>query len=82
MSWGEARHYIEGLNRRHRQGWEQTRQLWFVLVKGLFGQNGEFPLPWDNQTPKAESAEDSEEALEELRRRAEELEKKLNENEK
>lgn len=82
MSWSEARHYIEGLNRRHRQGWEQTRQLWYVLVKGLFGENADFPLPWDEKQDTAVRAEDSEEALEALRKKADELEKMLNENEK
>lgn len=81
MSWSEARHYIEGLNRRHRQGWEQTRQLWYVLVKGLFGENADFPLPWDEKQASNAGLDDSEEALEALRERADEFEKMLN-NEK
>lgn len=74
----EARDYIEGLNRRHRQSWEQTRVLGRLIVKAMTGRDWDMDLPWDDEEEE-EIEETTEADLEELERKAKMMEKLINE---
>lgn len=78
MSVQEARDYIEGLNRRHRQSWEQTRVLGRLIVKAMTGSDWDMDLPWDDEEEE-EIEETTEADLEELERKAKMMEKLINE---
>jgi len=76
MSIGEAREYMEGVMMRERGGWEQTRVLSEILIKVMTGEDRHIPLPWDDETNMDD--ETTEEDLEELRKKAERMEKLMN----
>lgn len=50
MTIDEARSFLRGQDRRHRQGWEQTRLLGGLVHKVLTGQDWEPEFPWDDET--------------------------------
>lgn len=66
MTVAEARSYIEGQNRRHRQSWEQMRLLCCLIHKVQTGKELDIDLPWDNEG-EDEAPEEREAHLEELR---------------
>ena len=76
MSISEAREYMEGVQLRRREGWEQTRILCGVLVKVMTGEESNIKLPWDDET--VEDIEMDEAELEELRKKAEKMESIMN----
>ena len=76
MSIGEAREYMEGVMKRERGGWEQTRVLSEILIKVMTGEYRHIPLPWDDETGMDD--ETTEEDLEELRLKAERMERIMN----
>ena len=79
MSVGEAKDYIKGLNRRHRQTWEQTRMLCRFVYGAAGGKNFEMALPWDNEDEEREERKEATpEELAALRARAREMEKAMN----
>lgn len=73
MGFSEARRYLRGLNRRHRNGWEQTKIIGTVIA-GCLGNEFELDLPWQRE----KKAPVSQEELDAARQRARELEKILN----
>ena len=75
MGVSEAREYAEGVMMRNRSGWEQTRIISELMIKVMTGDEHHIPLPWDQD---AEADETTEEDLEELRIKAEKMEKILN----
>lgn len=75
MSLPEAEDYVAGMCRRHRQGWEQTRSLISAVCQILTGETPDMEFPWDDETPREEI---SDEELTELRARAKEMERRLN----
>ena len=75
MSPAEAQDYVEGVNRRHRQGWEQTRSLMSLVYQVLTGECLDMEFPWDEDNPRDEI---DEEELRELRQRAKEMERRMN----
>lgn len=78
MSVAEVKDYIKGLNRRHRQTWEQTRLLCRFVYGAAGGKNFEMPFSWDNENEEQEEKrEATEEELAALRARAREMEKKM-----
>ena len=77
MSPGEARDYVTGMNRRHRQGWEQTRALMGLVCKVLTGETMEMRLPWDDEEREPPTAVEAEE-IDRLRSMARDVEKRLN----
>lgn len=80
MSVGEAKDYIKGLNRRHRQTWEQTRMLCRFVYGAAGGKNFEMALPWDNEDEEREERKEvTPEELAALRARARMMEKAMNE---
>lgn len=79
MSVGEAKDYIKGLNRRHRQTWEQTRMLCRFVYGAAGGKNFEMALPWDNEDEEREERKEATpEELAALRARARMMEKAMN----
>lgn len=78
MSVAEVRDYIKGLNRRHRQAWEQTRLLCRFVHGAGGGKNFNLPFSWDDENgEQEEKREATPEELAALRARAREMEKKL-----
>lgn len=85
MTLAEADCYLEGIERRKRAGWEQTRALMGLVYSGFGGKGDiEMEFPWDdedeeqNEKTEAEKRQEAEE-LEQLRQEAAEMERKLNE---
>jgi hypothetical protein len=81
MGLREANDYIMGLNRRHRQQWEQTRLLCRLIHKIETGKELELDYPWDDADDEVDSAETEAqhtERLAALRQRAKEMEAELN----
>lgn len=76
MGIGEAREYMEGVMMRQRSGWEQTRVLSEILIKVMTGEDNHIPLPWDDETGADD--ETTEDELEELRKKAERMERMMN----
>lgn len=75
MGISEAREFAEGVMMRSRSGWEQTRMMSELLIKVMTGEDHHIPLPWDVD---AAAEETTEEDLEELRLKAEKMERILN----
>lgn len=75
MGIGEARDYIEGMNRRYRQDWERTRLEATVLHKVMTGKDLELEFPWEKED---EAKESTPEELEQLRKKARMMEKVMN----
>ena len=61
MTVAEAISYLRGQDRRHRQGWEQTRLLGGLVHKVLTGADWEPPFPWDKEAKKVEDDTSAEE---------------------
>lgn len=79
MGISEAREFAEGVMMRNRSGWEQTRALYELIVKVMTGEDFHLPFPWDSESEKVEMTKEmSEEDLEELRLKAEKMERILN----
>ena len=80
MGISEAREYMEGVLMRNRAGWEQTRVISELMIMVMTGEERHIPLPWDEETEaeETEAEETTEEDLEELRLKAEKMEKILN----
>lgn len=74
MGVSEAREYMEGVHLRRREGWEQTRVMCGVLIKVMTGEDADIRLPWDEDEAETTTEED----LEELRMKAEKMERILN----
>ena len=75
MGVSEAREYAEGVMMRNRSGWEQTRIMVKALISVMTGEDKDIPLPWDAETGAEETTEED---LEELRLKAEQMEKIMN----
>lgn len=54
MEWWEIRHYLNGLQRRYRQAWEQTRWSSFIHCKLLGSKITDMQelaeFPWEKTT--------------------------------
>lgn len=73
----EAVGYIKGLNRRHRQSWEQSRMLCRLVYKLLSGEDLEWDFPWDSEQ-ESEEPEATKEELAALREKARKMEILMN----
>lgn len=78
MTVSETVAFLRGQDRRHRQGWAQTRLLAGIVVKVLTGESIELEFPWDDESDAVDRPTDEE--LEELRRKARALERQINGN--
>lgn len=75
MGISEAREFAEGVMMRSRSGWEQTRMMGELLIKVMTGEDHHIHLPWDVDVDVDETTEED---LEELRLKAEKMERILN----
>lgn len=78
MTVAEALSFLRGQDRRHRQGWEQTRLLGGLVHKVLTGADWEPQFPWDKENRPAESDDTSEEEMRGLRALARQVEQRFN----
>lgn len=49
MQWWEVNRYLDGLHRRHRTAWENTRALQWFLAR-MFGDSKKNNIPADPQS--------------------------------
>ena len=74
--------FIDGLNRRNREAWEQTRLLGFIIAQSnstrTLKQTDILRFPWDEEEKKDTSVTDEE--MQRLRAKAKEVESQLNTN--
>ena len=82
MDFIEVESFIDGLNRRNREAWEQTRLLGFIIAQSnstkTLKQTDILRFPWDEEEKKDTSATDEE--MQRLRAKAKVVESQLNTN--
>lgn len=82
MDFIEVESFIDGLNRRNREAWEQTRLLGFIIAQSnstkTLKQTDILRFPWDEEEKKDTSVTDEE--MQRLRAKAKEYESQLNTN--
>ena len=82
MDFIEVESFIDGLNRRNREAWEQTRLLGFIIAQSnstrTLKQTDILRFPWDEEEKKDTSGTDEE--MQRLRAKAKEVESQLNTN--
>ena len=75
MDFIEVESFIDGLNRRNREAWEQTRLLGFIIAQSnstrTLKQTDILRFPWDEEEKKE---------MQRLRAKAKEVESQLNTN--
>lgn len=56
MDFAEVESFIEGLNRRNRESWEQTRLLGYIIAQvnstKTLKQSDILRFPWDEEEPE------------------------------
>ena len=82
MDFIEVESFIDGLNRRNRESWEQTRSLGFIIAQSnstkTLKQTDILRFSWDEEEKKDTSVTDEE--IQRLRAKAKEVESQLNPN--
>ena len=82
MDFIEVESFIDGLNRRNREAWEQTRLLGFIIAQSnstkTLKQTDILRFPWDEEEKKNPSVTNEE--MQRLRAKAKEVESQLNTN--
>ena len=82
MDFIEVESFIDGLNRRNREAWEQTRLLGFIIAQSnstrTLKQTDILRFQWDEEEKKDTSVTDEE--MQRLRAKAKEVESQLNTN--
>ena len=82
MDFIEVESFIDGLNRRNRESWEQTRLLGFIIAQSnstkTLKQTDILRFSWDEEEKKDTSVTDEE--IQRLRAKAKEVESQLNPN--
>ena len=82
MDFIEVESFIDGLNRRNREAWEQTRLLGFIIAQSnstkTLKQTDILRFPWDEEEKKDTSVTDEE--MQRFRAKAKEVESQLNTN--
>lgn len=80
MTLAEVESFLEGLNRRNRDAWEQTRLLGYIIAQSnstkTLKQTDILRFPWDEEEKKDTSVTDDE--MKRLRAKAKEVESQLN----
>lgn len=80
MDFIEVESFIDGLNRRNREAWEQTRLLGYIIAQSnstkTLKQTDILRFPWDEEESKDTSVTDEE--MQRLRAKAKEVESQLN----
>lgn len=81
MTLAEVESFLEGLNRRNRDAWEQTRLLGYIIAQSnstkTLKQTDILRFPWDNEEEK-EDASVTEDEMKRLRDKAKVVESQLN----
>ena len=82
MSFIEVESFLDGLNRRNRESWEQTRLLGYIIAQSnsikTLKQTDILRFPWDEEEKKDTSV--ANEDMKRLRAKAKALESQLNTN--
>lgn len=56
MTFAEVRYFLDGLTRRNRESWEQTRLLGYIIAQGnstkSLKQTDILRFPWDEENEK------------------------------
>ena len=82
MSFIEVESCLDGLNRRNRESWEQTRLLGYIIAQSnstkTLKQTDILRFPWDEEEKKDTSV--TNEDMKRLRAKAKALESQLNTN--
>lgn len=80
MTLAEVESFLEGINRRNRDAWEQTRLLGYIIAQSnstkTLKQTDILRFPWDEEEKKDTSVTDDE--MKRLRAKAKEVESQLN----
>lgn len=62
MTFAEVRHFLDGLTRRNRESWEQTRLLGYIIAQAnstkSLKQTDILRFPWDEEDEKDTSVSD------------------------
>ena len=79
MDFIEVESFIDGLNRRNRESWEQTRLIGYIIAQSnstkTLKQTDILRFPWDEEEKKDTSVTDEE--IERLRAKAKIVESQL-----
>ena len=82
MSFIEVESFLDGLNLRNRESWEQTRLLGYIIAQSnstkTLKQTDILRFPWDEEEKKDTSV--TNEDMKRLRAKAKALESQLNTN--
>ena len=82
MEFIEGESVLDGLNRRNRESWEQTRLLGYIIAQSnstkTLKQTDILRFPWDEEEKKDTSV--TNEDMKRLRAKAKALESQLNTN--
>lgn len=81
MSFAEVRYFLEGLSTRHREAWEQTRIVGYIIAQAnsskTLKQSDVLRFPWDEEAEaKAKDTFVSDEDVKRLRALAKQYESK------
>lgn len=81
MTFAEVRYFLDGLTRRNRESWEQTRLLGYIIAQGnstkSLKQTDILRFPWDEENEKeAKDTSVSDEDVKRLRELAKQYESK------
>lgn len=81
MTLAEVESFLEGLNRRNRDAWEQTRLLGYIIAQSnstkTLKQTDILRFPWDDETEKEDTSV-TEDEMKRLRDKAKAVESQLN----
>lgn len=81
MTLAEVRCFLEGLSRRHRESWEQTRIVAYVIAQANSTKDLEpsdvLCFPWDEKEERGQTAVTDAE-MDRLREKAKLIEKEIN----
>lgn len=84
MDFIEVESFIDGLNRRNRESWEQTRLLGYIIAQSnstkTLKQTDILRFPWDDVTDEKKDTSVTDEEMKRLRAKAKEYESQLNTN--
>lgn len=84
MDFIEVESFINGLNRRNRESWEQTRLIGYIIAQSnstkTLKQTDILRFPWDDVTDEKKDTSVTDEEMKRLRAKAKEYESQLNTN--
>lgn len=83
MNFVEVGLFLEGLNKRHREAWEQTRILGYIIAQAnstkTLKQTDILNFPWDEPEEATKEETVSDEDMTRLRAKAKQIESQLKE---